>query len=199
MWGRLVWGRLVWGRLVWGRAPRPSKPSEARQLPTVTSTLDVLAASSLRFRWVLLPRLSLRKAKLMFCHVHPHPAERHPFHAQTESLLRGVFTRQLDGPARADHTLPRQSRNLPQYAHNLTCGSRPARSLGDRPVTRHRSRRQGPNTAHHADAPVVHLAHPALFPCPGLRFPIHRSTNREQRSSLATNDQRRTTITRYSC
>jgi hypothetical protein len=70
------------------------------------------------------------KSKLVPLHIHARPAKRHTFHAQTESLFSGIFSAQLDRPARPDHTMPGQSRNLLQDAHHLPRRSEPARSLG---------------------------------------------------------------------
>jgi hypothetical protein len=74
--------------------------------------------------------LRLRKSKLVPLHIHARPAKRHTLHAQAESLFSGIFSAQLDGPARADHAVPWQSGNLLQDSHNLPRGSSPARSLG---------------------------------------------------------------------
>src|SRR6202790_3779546 len=112
--------------LVWGRAPRPSKPSEARQLPAGIATLNaLLPANALPFRM-----LRLRKSKLVPLHIHARPAKRHTLHAQAESLFRGIFSGQPDRPARANHAVPWQSGNLLQDSHNLPRGARPARGFG---------------------------------------------------------------------
>jgi hypothetical protein len=63
-------------------------------------------------------------------HIHARSSEGHTLHAQAEFLFGGIFSAQFDGPARTDHAVPGQSRNLLQDAHNLTGGSGPARSLG---------------------------------------------------------------------
>ena len=68
--------------------------------------------------------------KLVQLHIHARPAEGHSLHPQAKSLLSAIFSAQLDGPARADHPMPRQSLNLLQDAHHLTGCSEPARSLG---------------------------------------------------------------------
>src|SRR5260370_41378644 len=79
-------------------------------------------------------------------HIHARAAKRHAFHAQPESLFRAVLALQLDGSARAEHAMPRQSRNLPQYLHHLTRGAGPTRRAGDGSVARDHSRRQRANT-----------------------------------------------------
>src|SRR5450631_1812392 len=91
---------------------------------------SLLAANALR----------LRKVKLVLSHIHARPAKGHTLHAQAEFLFSRMFSTQLDGSARADHAVPRQSGNLLQDAHNLTRRSGPARSLGYSSVTRYRSR-----------------------------------------------------------
>ncbi len=162
--------------------------------PSCPSWLTHLAGS------LLTPdALRLRKAKLVPFHIHARPAKRHSLHSQPESLFGATFSTQLDGPARADHAMPGQSRNLLQDAHHLAGGSRPARRPRDRPVIRHHPRRQGANAAHHPRALIFRRA--LLSPRNRLRFPFHKSAADEQQTLFLPNDQRRTTNDRptHSC
>src|SRR5208282_4345361 len=92
--------------------------------------------------------------KLVALHIHPYSAKAHALHAQSKSLFSGIFSAQLDCPARANYAMPGQSGNLPQDTHHLPSGSGPARSFSDRSVTRHRSCGQGANATDHAGALV---------------------------------------------
>src|ERR1019366_3381822 len=142
-------------------------------------------------------RWLLGKFVFALAHIHARPAKRHALHAQTESLFGGAFSTQLDGPARADHAMPRQSRNLLQDAHHLTGGSRPARSPRDRPVTRYHPRRQGANAAHDPRALIFRRA--PLSARSRLRIPFHKSAADEQQTLFlpTTKDERPTTVTAH--
>jgi hypothetical protein len=117
----------------------------------------------------------------MLPHIHPHAAKSYPFHAQAKTLFGAIFSRELDGTARAEHAVPGQSPNTLQDAHNLPRSSRPTRSLGNRSVTRYLSRRQSPNAADDASPLILqHIfaglssARPAL-PRFGFGFSPHKS------------------------
>ena len=72
---------------------------------------------------------AFEKSKLVPLHIHARPEKRHTLHAQAESLFSGIFSAQLDGPARADHAMPGQTRNLVQDAYHLPRRASPARGL----------------------------------------------------------------------
>ena len=99
--------------------------------------------------------LRLRKSKLVPLHIHTRPEKRHTLHAQAESLFSGIFSAQLDGPARADHAMPGQARNLAQDAYHLPRRARPARGLSYSSVTRDHPHRQAANAAHDASALII--------------------------------------------
>jgi hypothetical protein len=168
----------------------PRLPLQARKSAVRAETRQ---AASLRritsSRWLL------GEFVFVLAHIRARPAKRHTLHTQTEFLFGGAFSTQLDGPARADHAMPRQSRNLLQDAHHLTGGSRPARSPRDRPVTRYYPCRQGANAAHHPRALIFRRA--PFSARNRLRFPFHKSADDEQRTVFLPNDQRRTTNDRH--
>ncbi len=114
---------------------------------------------------------SLPKPKLVPLHIHPRPAKNNPLHAQPEFLFCAVFSAQFNGPARADYTMPRQSRNLPQNAHHLARRPIPARGSRDRSITRHLPLWQSANAAHDAGTLVLRRAIRRF----GLSSPIHSS------------------------
>jgi hypothetical protein len=53
-------------------------------------------------------------------HIHTAAAEANALCFQTESLLGGMISPQLDFPARSEHPLPGQSEGSIQYARDLT-------------------------------------------------------------------------------
>jgi hypothetical protein len=127
------------------------------------------------------PRSLLGKFVFMLPHIHPQAAKSDPFHAQAKTLFGAIFSRELDGTARAEHAVPGQSLNTLQDAHNLPRSSRPTRSLGNRSVTRYLSRRQSPNAPDDASPLILqHIfaglspARPAL-PRFGFGFSPHKS------------------------
>jgi hypothetical protein len=117
----------------------------------------------------------------MLPHIHPHAAKSYPFHAQAKTLFGAIFSRELDGTARAEHAVPGQSLNTLQDAHNLPRSSRPARSLGNRSVTRYLSRRQSANAVNDASPPILQHIFAGLssarltLPRFGFGFPPHKS------------------------
>lgn len=98
----------------------------------------------------LLPSSTLysRKLELMPLHIDPRTTKRHALHAQPESLLRAILSRQFDRASRPKHPLPRQSRNLPQNPHHLPRPSRPSRRPRNRAITCNFSGRQRANQPH---------------------------------------------------
>lgn len=88
-------------------------------------------------------------------HIHTRSAERDSLHTQPESLLRAALPSQPNCASRAKHSVPGQSRNLPQDLYHLPRRTRPARGPRHRAVARYLSRGQSANRPHHAPALVI--------------------------------------------
>src|SRR6202453_4095162 len=117
----------------------------------------------------------------MLPHIHPHAAKSDPFYAPAKTTTGAIFSRGLDGTARAEHAVPGQPPSPLQDAGKQPRGSHSTRSLGKRSVTRYLSRRQSPNAADDASPLILqHIfaglssARPAL-PRFGFGFSPHKS------------------------